>query len=661
MNEELQKAQRLLSEQKYKEAESIANKALLEDGENVDAMYILGVSFRLQNLNKKAVRQLKKVVEKKTDFGRGYQELAYAYLGLEEYQLAGNAFEHAVHFDTSLVNSWKYLSQLYGQAGQTEKANKAEERAKFLGELPIELLGVISYLSDRKLTDAERLCRHFLNTNKTHVEGMRLLAEIMTLNKTFDDAEFLLESCVEFEPENRNARLQYTSILMKTQKFHKAYEQSKILLEKFPQEEAIIGPIHASTSMGIGENNEAIEYFDEAIKHNPDNPYYLISQANIYKTIGDIDKAVSLYQKAYTINPGHGDSYWSLANTKSYKFTEKEILLMHEQEQEKGISDLDRAQVCFALAKSYEDNKEYEKSFQYYDKGNEIKRKSSSHNERQFQSRIDSQIEICTKAFFEEKSGNGYENPDPIFILGLPRAGSTLLEQILSSHSLVDGTMELHNILNLAKRLRGRVDNPDGTPKYPSMLTDLDLSYYRRFGEQFINDTRVYRQNAPYFIDKMPNNFFHIGLIKLILPNAKIIDARRHPMSCCFSGFKQLFGEGQEFTYGLTEIGNYYKQYVKLMDHWDEVLPGFVLRVQHEDVINDLEGQVRRMLDFCGLEFEEACVNYHQTERSIRTPSAEQVRQPIFRTSMEQWRNFETWLNPLKEALGEEILRRYPT
>ncbi|MYJ74878.1 MAG: sulfotransferase, partial [Gammaproteobacteria bacterium] len=280
------------------------------------------------------------------------------------------------------------------------------------------------------------------------------------------------------------------------------------------------------------------------------------------------------------------------------------------------------------------------------------------HRAEHLQVRIDSQIEVCTAELFARRSGLGHPAPDPVFVVGLPRAGSTLLEQILSSHSQVDGTMELHHILNLAKRLRGR-DEPGGKPRYPAILGDLADDYFRRFGEQFIDDTRAYRGDAPYFVDKMPNNFFHVGLIRLILPNAKVIDARRHPMACCFSGYKQLFGEGQEFSYGLTEIGNYYRQYVKLMDHWDRVLPGFVLCVQHEDVVDDLEGQVRRILEFCGLPFEQACVDYHQTERSIRTPSSEQVRQPIFRTSLEQWRNYEPWLGPLKDALGPEIRKRY--
>jgi hypothetical protein len=258
---------------------------------------------------------------------------------------------------------------------------------------------------------------------------------------------------------------------------------------------------------------------------------------------------------------------------------------------------------------------------------------------------------------FAAHAGNGCQAPDPVFIVGLPRAGSTLLEQILSSHSQVDGTLELPNILSLAGRLRRR-GRASGNQPYPANLAELSAEELEKFGEQFIADTRIHRQGAPLFIDKMPNNFRHIGLIKLILPNAKVIDARRAPMACCFSGYKQLFADGQLFSYSLDDIGSYYRDYVDLMRHWDEVLPGFVLRVQHEDVVRDLEGQVRRMLDFCGLKFEESCLNYHETERNVRTPSSEQVRQPIFDTALEQWRHFEPWLDALKETLGPELVPR---
>jgi hypothetical protein len=319
---------------------------------------------------------------------------------------------------------------------------------------------------------------------------------------------------------------------------------------------------------------------------------------------------------------------------------------------------MDRIYLLFALGKAFEDLGSFETSFEYYEQGNRLKKTQSRYDAEKMSADLAAQSSKCTNDLFTQKFGAGCRAPDPIFIVGLPRSGSTLLEQILASHSQVNGTLELPNILSLSQRLRrrGRQEDSNG---YPEILGDLSDQELEEFGKDYINDTLIHRQGAPFFIDKMPNNFRHIGLIQLILPNARIIDARRHPMSCCFSGFKQLFAEGQEFTYGLPEVGAYYRDYVHLMDHWDSVLPGKVLRVQYEDVVADLEGQVRRLLDHCGLPFEAACLNYHETERSVRTPSSEQVRQPIYDSGLEAWRPFEPFLTPLKTALGP-VLDRYP-
>ena len=307
----------------------------------------------------------------------------------------------------------------------------------------------------------------------------------------------------------------------------------------------------------------------------------------------------------------------------------------------------------FRVGKALEDASDYEASFRYYERGNQLKLARTGYDPDLTSSMVQHQIDACTRDLFEKRGHLGCPKQDPIFIVGLPRAGSTLLEQILASHSQVDGTMELHEILGLAQRLRGR-GRPDHAA-YPRNLWELDDSYFERFGEKFHADTQAYRGEAAFFIDKMPNNFMHIGLIRLILPNAKVIDARRHPMACGFSVFKQLFGEGQDFSYSLEAIGRYYADYVRLMDHWDAVLPGFVLRVMHEDVVDDLETQVHRILDFCGLEFEQECLEFHKTERNVKTPSSEQVRQPIYRSELDYWRNYQQWLDPLKNALGSEI------
>ena len=656
----IRRARELLGDGRPDRAGELLRDVLDKEPDNTEARYTLAVTQRHRHRWSEALATLKQVLSKRPGYGRAHQEVGYNLLGSQNYAGAAAAFERAVAADPSLINSWKCLARLYGGRTDHARLKPVLDQIEFLEGLPAELLTVISYLSENRLDDAERLCRQFLRANKTHVEGMRLLAEVATRNGVYGEAEFLLESCIEFEPGHRNARIQYANLLLRVQKFAQAHEQAEILLVEQGHDLAVVRSLHATACSGVGKSDAAIENYELLMQRSPGNHVFPVSLAHIHKANGDIDAAVALYRKAYRLKRDHGDAYWSLANTKSYRFTDEELAQMTAVESDKATGADDRVHLCFALGNAYEDRSEFARSFDFYARGNALKQAGSQHSPKHLQVRVDSQIKVCTADFLANKQGLGYDAPDPIFIVGLPRSGSTLIEQILSSHSRVDGTMELHNILNLAKRLRGRGGDRPGSPRYPRILAEIDDSYFRRFGEQFIEDTRAYRGSAPLFIDKMPNNFFHIGLIRLILPNAKIIDARRHPMACCFSGFKQLFGEGQEFSYGLREIGNYYRQYVRLMDHWDRILPGFVLRVQYEDVVADLEGQVHRLLEFCGLPFEPACLQFHRTERSIRTPSAEQVRQPIYRTGLEQWRNYESWLGPLKEALGAEVLERYP-
>ena len=469
----------------------------------------------------------------------------------------------------------------------------------------------------------------------------------------YDDAEFLLESCVEFAPEHVQARIDYVNILIRKTRFEKAHEQAKLLLELEPDNPGFRSTL-ASTLVGMGRFDEGIELFNKVLNDHPYRTELHVQAGHARKAVGLLDESIRSYREAYSRRPDYGDAYWSLANTKTYKFTDEEIDLIRRNADTPGVAAGDRVHLYFAGGKALEDRGEYAESFVCYEKGNALKLRQTGYRIEKMEARVEAQVETCTSELFAQRQGAGADCRDPIFIVGLPRSGSTLLEQILASHSMVDGTMELHNILALAQKLRGR--EPEKTSRYPAILHELDEDYFRRFGEQYIKETRVYRGDAPLFTDKMPNNFLHVGLIRLILPNARVIDARRDPMACCFSCFKQLFGEGQEFTYGLEEVGRYYRAYVRLMDHWDRALPGFVLRVVHEDVVDDLETQVRRILDFCGLPFEESCLNFHETERSVRTPSSEQVRQPIYRSGLEQWRNFEPWLGPLKEALGPEIL-----
>lgn len=620
--------------------------------------YLACLLLRLQGCNDEAMQSLQSLTSDVPDHARAFQEMTTVALAINEPKLAHAAAERAVELDPALMQCWQFLIPLRRKFSPSS-AEAAAAQLDFLRSLPPELRTVISYLANNKVQDAERLAKHFLRDNKTHPEGMRLLAEVLTRKNILDEAQFLLETLVALQPKMIPARLQLFHVLMRRQRFHSAFDIAASLNKDAPTDTGEIKRAYAAAAFAVGNIEEAKDLYAQLAKSAPADHLIPISQGHIFNAIGERENAVAAFQRCISLKPAHGDSYWSLANTKSYRFDDDEIASMQKIEESDALSTLDRVQICFALGKALEDKNLFDDAFSYYDRGNSLKLPTTHYDPVQLRKRVQAQIDVCTSELFESRQHVGVQNIDPIFIVGLPRAGSTLLEQILASHSQVDGTMELHNILDLAKRLRGRDADQDGTPRYPAILGDLDNDLFAQFGAQFIDQTRIYRGSGHLFIDKMPNNFFHIGLIKLILPNAKIIDARRHPMACCFSGYKQLFGEGQEFSYGLSQIGEYYKEYVRLMAHWDAVLPGHVLRVNHEDVVADLETQVHRILDYCGLEFESACLEFHKTERTVRTPSAEQVRQPIYTSGLEQWKNFEHYLAPLKEALGSELLNEY--
>ena len=647
----------LLQDGRVAEAQRSIQAVLEAQPDAVDALYVLAVCQRFSRQPEQALSTLSRLRQLQPAYGRAYQEEGHIYKAAGDTPAAVRAYRHAVSLNDSLIASWKGVADLLANDAESELAVEAQRQFDRLSKLPPELLSVRNMTAERQYYKAEKLCRMFLKANPTYVEGMRLLADLGVKSGVLDDAEFLLESAVEFEPKNAFARHDYMTVLYRRQKYQQSLEQATILVKSDP--ENLDHQISfANQSVAVGDYDAALEIYDRAIEVRPKSAELHLVHGHALKTIGQIEPAVNAYRSAYDARPSFGDAYWSLANLKTYRFADDEVTSMQDNESNESTTVEDRAHLCFALGKHFEDAEAYGDSADYYLRGNAMRKSQLRYEGQQMTHRLNLQREMCTKALFEDKVGTGHTAADPIFIVGLPRAGSTLLEQILASHSQVDGTLELPNIPALAFRLAGRL-RTDEEPLYPAVLHDLTPDQLQKMGEDFIEDTRVHRQGAPYFIDKMPNNFRHIGLIHLMLPNAKIIDARRHPMACCFSGFKQLFASGQEFTYGLEEIGNYYRDYVELMDHWDEVLPGKVLRVQYEDVVADLETEVRRILDYCELPFETACLEFHKTERSVRTPSSEQVRQKIYKSGLEQWRHFEPWLDPLKEALGP-VLQRYP-
>ena len=625
--------------------------------DNPDALYMAAVCCRYTRDFESALGHIAKLKTISPEHGRAHQEEGHTYRDMGHPDDALLAYSRACRFNPALTASWRGQLEILRRKGLEQQAAQVKAQLEALRALPQPLLAVLDLISQRKLLKAEEICRQFLQKVPHHVEGMRLLADIGARLGVLEDAEFLLESALKFEPDNKRARIDYIQALRKRQKFAAALEQARLLLDTAPDNPQFKS-LFAIESMQTGDYETALSTFDEILAQLPADPVTLTSKGHAHKTCGDYEDAVGAYRAAIESAPHHGEAYYSLANLKVYSFSDAEIEEMHAQESNSNLSHMDRVHLDFALGKAYEDKNDFATSFHFYEQGNRLKKLQTTYKAVQMTQDLKSQRDVCTAELFERRSGCGYEAPDPIFIVGLPRAGSTLLEQILSSHSQVDGTLELPNILSLSQRLRRRA-RQDGATEYPGILNELSEEELAAFGKEYIDDTRIHRQGAPLFIDKMPNNFRHIGLIHLILPNAKIIDARRHPMACCFSGYKQLFAEGQEFTYDLEDIGLYYRDYVDLMDHWDSVLPGKVLRVQYEDVVNDTVGEVRRILDYCGVPFEDACVNFHQTKRSVRTPSSEQVRQPIYKSGLEQWRNYEPWLDPLKSALGP-VLDRYP-
>ena len=623
---------------------------------HTELRYCLAVSQRLLGRLPNALESLVSLLNQVPRYGRAHQELAYTYIALGQTADATLAFRHAVEHNPGLLASWQHLRELT-TVDDSDLSARIDANLRYLESLPAPLRSVVSMRHEQRRRKAEQTCRSYLQEHPKDVEGMRLLAMIASEQGMLDDAEFMLESAVEFEPTNNRVRLSYVDILHKRQKFDKSLAQAQVLRESDPESQTY-RLAHANQLAGLGDYERALIVYDDILKRHPQSvlasPRLWLSRGHALKTHGRVEDAIDSYQHAYRLKPDFGDAYWSLANLKTYEFAEQELTRMSELVTDANVDVDDLAHLHFALGKALEDREDYQASFVHYEEGNNIRKKQTRYDAATMSARLKLQRWVCNEAFFTNLNGVGCAAPDPIFIVGLPRAGSTLLEQILASHSQVDGTLELHHISSIAQKLDSRRRQRDA-PRYPGTLSQLRHDTFQTIGEQFITETRVHRGDAPFFIDKMPNNFRHIGLIHLILPNAKIIDARRDPMSCCFSGFKQLFASGQEFTYGLHEIGTYYQDYIELMRHWDTVLPGKVLRVHYDDVVNNLEGEVQRILDYCELPFESSCVEFHRNPRAVRTPSAEQVRQPIYREALEQWKYFEPWLSPLKEALGPAL------
>ncbi len=637
------------------EAMRLLKSNLKKDQNHIDSLYLAAVSSRYLKNYDDSKKYIESLLTNAPDMGRAYQELGHLNRDSGNEEDSIKHYRQACELNPALPSSWKALYSYFKKNENKPAADHAYMQMNTLETMPNTLLFISQILNEGKLGIAEEKCREFLKQYPTNTYAMSLLSDIADRLGYFDDAEFLLESAVKLSPSDGELRMKYAMILRKKQKFAKTMEQVNILCEKFPDNLSYQAQ-KASEIMQNGDHKGAIDLFDDILKKNPYNFSILTSKGHAQKTLGESDRAIKSYQTAYQVKQDHGEAFFSLANLKTYEFSKNELNIMREQLQRVDLTMRDKAYFHFALAQGCEAVGEYDEAFFHLDSGNKIKNKQSKYSIERMDNELQAQIDVCDELFFEKHGQGGNETKDPIFILGLPRAGSTLIEQILASHSMIDGTLELPNILSMAQSLRGDdIYGKEGN--YPKSMENLSLEKRIAMGEKFISDTSMHRNEAPRFTDKMPNNFRHIGLIHLIMPNAKIIDARRYPLDCCFSMFKQLFAQGQEFTYGLTEAGSYYKSYIKLMNHWDQVLPNKILRVNNEDIIDDLEGQVVKMLNFLELPFEESCITFYETDRSVRTASSEQVRKPINKAGMDRWKPYAKYLGPLLDGMGTELVK----
>jgi tetratricopeptide (TPR) repeat protein len=658
VEQQLRRAWELFNQRHFAQALEAGEALALEVPENRDVLHLIALSQRYANKIPEALAALERLERHHPAFSRLYQERGHCHVVQKDAARAIDAFLRAVNINPALPASWSMLEGLYRMTGNLENARMAAAHVATLKRLPPEVVQATGLFSDGDWVPAEAIIRAYLIKHGNHVEAMRLLARIALKRDVLDDAELLLQAVLELAPDYQAARHDYASVLLERHRYLQARQQLETLLAIEPKNRQY-RTLYATTCVGLGEHERAITLYRELLADAPGAADLHLSVAHSLKTLGQQQASIEAYHAAAAARPNFGDAYWSLANLKTYRFTDDEITRMQTEESAPAVALVDRYHLCFALGKAFEDRRDYEQSYRCYEQGNLLKRSESRYRPEFLETNTARQREVCTREFFARRLNFGVKNPDPIFIVGLPRAGSTLLEQILASHSQVVGTQELAEVPRIVNELQGR--EPDmANPRYPGVLAELSAEDFLRLGEKYLAETRVFRTDKPFFIDKMPNNFRHIGLIHLMLPNARIIDARREPMACCFSNLKQLFANGQEFTYSIEDIARYYLTYLDLMAHWDEALPGRVLRVWHEDVVDDLEGNVRRMLDFCGLEFEAACVDFHKTERSVRTASSEQVRQPIFREGLDQWKHYEPWLKPLKDALGDAQVRYRP-
>jgi tetratricopeptide (TPR) repeat protein len=622
------------------------------------ATLLLGAAARLQGDIDRSLAILEPLANAQPRAAAPHYELGLALGAKGRGDAAIAELRRAIALQPELPAAWRALGDHLAAVGDADGSDAAYAQGIRHSVRDPRLVEAATHLCENRLAPAEALLRDHLMQHPTDVTAIRMLAEVAGRLGRYGDAENLLARCLELAPSFTAARYNHAVVLHRQQKGEEALAEIDRALAAEPRNPGYRN-LKAAILSRLGDQDGAVAIYESVLAEYPNQPKVWMSFGHALKTANRFDDSIGAYRKSIERAPNLGESYWSLANLKRFRFSPADVAAMHAQLARTDLGDEDRLHFEFALGKALEDEQRYEESFQHYARGNALRRAGTQYDAEETSDHVRRSRALFTREFFAERAGAGCPAPDPIFIVGLPRSGSTLVEQILASHSDVEGTMELPDIIAISRTLGGRKSRHD-VSRYPEVLASLGMKDFHALGEQYLASTRVQRKRgAPLFIDKMPNNFAHIGLIQLILPNAKIIDARRHPLACCFSGYKQHFARGQNYTYDLTEIGRFYRDYVELMAHFDAVLPGRVHRVLYERMVEDTEGEVRRLLAYCNLPFQDSCLRFYENTRAVRTASSEQVRTPIYRAGLDQWRHYEPWLGPLAEALGA-VLSAYP-
>jgi len=618
------------------------------------ALLILGSARRRLGDPAAAHRVLASLAKSYPKAANTRYELGVTLADLGKTAEAISALRYATTLNPDLPEAWRALGEQLFQEGEISAAETAFAQHLRASIRNPALKGAAKALSHGRLAEAENELRAYLTARADDVEALHLMGETLSRLGRYADAEILLAYCLELDPRRDGTRFSYADALFRQQKGAEAVLQAEHLLRQAPDDPAYLNLLAACLGL-IGEDERVGEIYRRLSADYPKQPRIWLNYGHALRTAGKSHDAVAAYRNCIALAPGLGEAYWSLANLKVAVFTREEEAAMLAQVARADLGADDRLHLHYASGKALEDRGNYASSFDHYRQAAQMRRSAVPYDADETTALTQRSKAVFTPEFFANRQGAGAASKAPIFIVGLPRSGSTLIEQILASHSQVEGTRELPDIGFIARDL-GWMNSDARQGPYPAGVAALDDASLSALGRSYLDRTGIHRKlGRPFFIDKMPNNFQHIGLIHLILPEARIIDARRHPLAACFSAFKQHFAQGQAFSYDLADLGRYYRDYIDLMTHFDAVLPGRIHRVIYEDLVEDTEAVVRRLLDYCGLRFEDACMKFYQNARSVRTVSSEQVRRPIFRDGLHQWQHYETWVGPLKDALGPAL------